>query len=166
MDEKLAIEAFITLRKEWIFYMNTGNAIKATETFRKMAELGNKYPQLARMVNTSRLGPAMMEAGFTANETGTAVGIIETTTAAETTGGIAAASTVGTAETTVAGISVSGIAMSVGAVIAIAVILGVAAFALYQFYKKQKEHQIFVNFARGKVGNLNYGMKPFLGRVH
>lgn len=167
MDEKVAIQLFIELRKEWSFYMQTGNAAKALEVFKKMTDLGNKFPQIARLINTSRLGPAMLEAGFTGSEAGTAVTMIETAAVAETTGsGLAAGTTaVTTAETTAAGMTLGGVAMTVGAVIAIAVVLGVAAFALYQFHKR-REHEAFVNYARGKVGNPNIKLKPFLGRVH
>ncbi len=170
MDEKLAIESFIELRKQWNFYMQTGNVIKASETFQKMVNLGNKFPGIARMINTSRLGPAMLEAGFTGSETGTAVSVIETATVGETVGGavttgeIAATTTV-TAETGAVGMTLGVAAMSVGAVIAIAVILGVAAFAIHQFHKRN-EHEAFAKFARGKVGNPNIKLRPFLGRVH
>lgn len=170
MDEKLAIQSFIELRKQWAFYMNTGNVIKASETFQKMVDLGNKFPQIAKMINTSRLGPAMLEAGFTTSETGAAVGVIETTTAGEAVGGaVTAGEAVGTttvtAETGMVGMTLGGAAMSVGMVIAIAVVLGVAAFAIYQFHKR-KERDAFVKFARGKIGNPNIKLKPFLGRVH
>lgn len=169
MDEKLAIETFIALRKEWVFYIQLGNVAKASEVFQKMIALGNKYPQIAQLINTAKLGPQMLNAGFTAGETTTTIGIIETTIVTET-----AVTTTGTAtgatgaalatESTMMAAFVP--VMTIGAAIAIAIVLGGVAFILYQNWSKDRAHGQFVDYARKTIGNPNRGFKPFLGRVH
>lgn len=165
MDEKLAIESFIALRKEWLLYIELGNVAKASEVFQKMVALGNQFPQLAGYINTAKLAPGMLNAGFTAGEVSTTVGIIETTIVTETT-----VTTTGATGAALAGESTMMAAfvpvMTVGAAIALAVVLGGVAFILYQNWKKDRAHGQFVDYARKTIGNPNRGFKPFLGRVH
>lgn len=159
MDEKLIIQQLITLRNQWEFYMKLGKVEKAAEVFQKMVELGNKYPKIARMIQTGRLTPAMIDAGFTATEAGAATAVAGTTVAETTAGATVAVEATATATTA------SGVLMTVGVVIAIAVVLGVIAFAVYQ-YIKYREHQKFINFARDGLSRYNFGLRPSLGRAH
>ncbi len=160
MEEKLIIQQLITLRNQWEFFMKLGKVEKAAEAFQKMVELGNKYPQLARMIQTGRLAPTMINAGFTVTEAGAATAVAGTAATAETTVGTAVVlETAGTAATA------GSLAMTVGVVIAIALVLGVVAFAAYQ-YNKYREHHKFINFARDGLSRGNFGLRPFLGRAH
>lgn len=159
MDEKLIIQQLITLRNQWEFYMKLGKVEKAAEVFQKMVEIGNKYPEIARMIQTGRLAPTMINAGFTATEAGAAT-TVAGTAAAETTAGATLV-----VETTATTATAGGVLMTVGVVIAIAVVLGVIAFAAYQ-YIKYREHQKFINFARNGLSRYNFGLRPSLGRAH
>lgn len=159
MDEKLIIQQLITLRNQWEFYMKLGKVEKAAEVFQKMVEIGNKYPEIARMIQTGRLAPTMINAGFTATEAGAAT-TVAGTAAAETTAGATLV-----VETTATTATAGGVLMTVGVVIAIAVVLGVIAFAAYQ-YHKYREHQKFINFARNGLSRYNFGLRPSLGRAH
>ncbi|MBS1792231.1 MAG: hypothetical protein JSS81_00165 [Acidobacteria bacterium] len=170
MDEKLAIETFIKLRNQWLLMVRANRLAEAGKIFREMVELGNKYPQLANLVNTSRLGPAMIEAGFTAGEASTAVGVIGAGGVAAETGavgtGLAAGGTaLATGTAPAAGMTIGGVMATVGWVIAVAVILGCVAYVVYLMLKR-KEHNDFVNMARNSLGRSNFGIKPILGRAH
>ncbi len=165
MEDKLILESFIALRKEWFFYIEVGKVAKASEVFQKMIDLGNKYPQVARYINTAKLAPAMLNAGFTAGEVSTTVGIIETTIVAETS--VTTTGATGAALATQSTMMAAFVpVMTVGAAIALAVVLGGVAFILYQRWNKDRAHGQFVDYARNKIGNPNLGFKPFLGRVH